>query len=356
MLGHIVIKVKVTLSNKSSRPAPNDTFRAESGGASKTRDRARHLLALLEQDALNKLRKDRSNRDLHVPLLSGDPGMHRHVLHCELKLHWQPPKFHHLAQAEPDGDRPDILRWRVPVSQDIARVPEAPALTKEERRNGLQVHLVRVLPEVLAADRPPLLWKHADEELLREVAYHHSGSKLPFALAREHRGRSREDGGRPGSENPVARVRRRQQLHQSQIAQPGVPREFAGGRLVRDDVVEGHHWARDQVPIFGQAHWHDRLEVPVVVPLAVVQLEVVELIRDGPEAAHRVGELPVQLARVRFCSRRFGNGTQTKILTCLKRQADPRSEKGSPVALPFVPVVEWLRRTNSRSELREFPM
>ena len=84
--------------------------------------------------------------------------------------------------------------------------------------------------------------------------------------------------------------------------QPGVPREFAGGRLVRDDVVEGHHWTRDQVPVFGQAHWHDRLEVPVVVPLAVVQLEVVELIRDGPEAAHRVGELPVQLARVRFCS------------------------------------------------------
>ena len=33
------------------------------------------------------------------------------------------------------------------------------------------------------------------------------------------------------------------------------------------------------------------LEIPVVVPLAVVQLEVVELIRDGPDAAHRVGEL-----------------------------------------------------------------
>ena len=38
--------------------------------------------------------------------------------------------------------------------------------------DGLQVHLVRVVPEVLAADRPPLLGKHANEELLREVAYH----------------------------------------------------------------------------------------------------------------------------------------------------------------------------------------
>jgi hypothetical protein len=41
--------------------------------------------------------------------------------------------------------------------------------------------------------------------------------------------------------------------------------------------------------------------------LAVVQLEVVELIRDGPEAAHRVAELPVQLARRRFSSRGLGN-------------------------------------------------
>ena len=87
---------------------------------------------------------------LHVPLLSGDPGMHRHVLHRELNLDGQTPKLHHLAQAEPDGDRPDVLRRRVPVRQDIARVPEAPALAEEERRDGLQVHLVRVAPEVLA--------------------------------------------------------------------------------------------------------------------------------------------------------------------------------------------------------------
>src|SRR4029077_5620276 len=32
--------------------------------------RARHLLVSLEQDALNKLRHDRSDRHLHVPLLS----------------------------------------------------------------------------------------------------------------------------------------------------------------------------------------------------------------------------------------------------------------------------------------------
>ena len=158
-----------------------------------------HPSASLEQHTLNELRKDRNDKDLHVPLLSGDPGVHRHVLHRELKLDWQSPKFHHLGQAEPDGDRPDVLRRRIPVRQDIARVPEAPALAEEDRRDGLQVHLVRVAPEVLPADGPPLLGKHADELLLREVARHETGPELPLALAREHRCRSREDGGRPGS-------------------------------------------------------------------------------------------------------------------------------------------------------------
>src|SRR6478609_11860106 len=147
---------------------------------------ARHRSVSLEQDALDELRKDRSDRDLHIPLLSGDPGVHWHVLHSELKLDWQSPKFHNLAQGQPNWDSPDVLRRRGPVSQDITRVPEAPALAKEDRSDGLQVHLVRVGLAVLAADRPPLLGKHANEVLLREVAYHHSGPKLPFALAREH--------------------------------------------------------------------------------------------------------------------------------------------------------------------------
>ena len=190
--------------------------------------RVRHLLASLKQDALDELRNDRSDLELHVPLLSGYPGMHRHVLHRELNFDGQTSQLHHFAQAEPDGDRPDVLRRRGPVRKDIARVPDAPALAEEKRRDGLQVHLVCVGPAVLAADRPPLLWKHADEELLREVAYHDTWSKLPFALAGELRGRSREDEGRPGSENPVARVRRRQQLQQSQIAQSGGPLELAG--------------------------------------------------------------------------------------------------------------------------------
>jgi hypothetical protein len=47
----------------------------------------------------------------------------------------------------------------------------------------------------------------------------------------------------------------------------------------------------------GQAHWQHRLEIPVAVPVAVVQLEVVELIRDRPDAAYRVGKLPIQIAR-----------------------------------------------------------
>ena len=59
--------------------------------------------------------------------------MHRHVLHRELNLDGQTPKLHHLGQAEPDGDRPDVLRRRVPVRQDITRIPEAPALAEEDR-------------------------------------------------------------------------------------------------------------------------------------------------------------------------------------------------------------------------------
>src|SRR5206468_4203798 len=137
-----------------------------------------HLSASLKQGAFDKLRNNRSNLDLHVPLLPGYPGMHGHVLHRELNLEGQTPQLHHLAQAEPDGDRPDVLRRRGPVRKDIARVADAPALAEEKRGDGLQVHLVCVGPAVLAADRPPLLGKHADEELLREVAYHDTRAKL----------------------------------------------------------------------------------------------------------------------------------------------------------------------------------
>ena len=91
--------------------------------------------------------------------------------------------------------------------------------------------------------------------VFREVSHHDTRAELPFALTGKSRGRGRKDGGRSRSKNPVARVRRRQQLQQSQIAQSGGPLELAGGHLVWDDVVEGHHRTRDQVPIFSQAHW-----------------------------------------------------------------------------------------------------
>src|SRR5512133_1064019 len=88
----------------------------------------RLLFALLEQDALDQLRNDRSDRDLHVPLLSGDPGVHGHVLHRELKLDGQTPQLCHLAYTEPYRHRPDVWRRRVPVRQNIARVADVPAL------------------------------------------------------------------------------------------------------------------------------------------------------------------------------------------------------------------------------------
>src|SRR4029453_18443030 len=157
----------------------------------------------------------------------------------------------------------------------------------------LQVHLVGVWPAMLATNRPPLLGKHTDEVLFRKIAYHYTRPKLPLALSREVRRCRRENGCRPCTKHPVTRTRRREQFQQSQIAQPGVPREIAGRRLMRDDVVEGHHWSRDQVQVLSQAYWHHRLEIPVVAPLAVVQLEIVKLIRDGPDATHWVSKLPV---------------------------------------------------------------
>src|SRR4030095_2460699 len=158
---------------------------------------ARHRSASLEQDALDELRYNGSNRDLHVPLLSGYPRVHWHVLHRELNFDGQTSQLHHLGQGEPDGERPDVLRRRGPVCKNIAGVPDAPALAEEDRRDGLQVHLVRVEPAVLPPDGPPLLWKHAEEDLLREVAHHDTRPSLPFALASEVRGRSGEAEGRP---------------------------------------------------------------------------------------------------------------------------------------------------------------
>ena len=106
-------------------------------------------------------------------------------MYCTARLNFdgQTSQLHHFGQAEPDGDRPDVLRRCGPVRKDIARVPDAPALAEEKRRDRLRVHLVRVGPAVLAADKPPLLWKDAEEELLREVAHHHTGSGLPLSLA-----------------------------------------------------------------------------------------------------------------------------------------------------------------------------
>ena len=129
----------------------HDTAVYEMGSShSCTSSVVRLLFASLEQDALNKLRKDRNDKDLHVPLLSGDPGMHRHVLHRELNLDWQTPKFHHLAKPSPTGT--------VQTSSDgafqFARIlPEYPRLQPSPKKiecDGLQVHLVRVWPEVLA--------------------------------------------------------------------------------------------------------------------------------------------------------------------------------------------------------------
>src|SRR5215468_1917641 len=97
-----------------------------------TPTKIRPLSASLKQDTFDKFWKNRSNLDLHVPLLSGYPGMHRNVLHRELNFDRQTPKLHHFAKAKPNWDRPNVLRRGVPIYQDITRVAQVPALAEED--------------------------------------------------------------------------------------------------------------------------------------------------------------------------------------------------------------------------------
>src|SRR5215469_4988571 len=215
---------------------------------------------------------------------------------------------------------------------------------------------------MLAGEGEPLLRKHANEVLLREVTGYESRAELPFTLPSEVRGRSGEDGCRAQSKDPVTRVRRREQLQQSRIAQPGVPVELAGGGLVRDNVVEGHDWPRDQIQILGQTNRHHRLEIPVVVPMAVVQQEVVELALYGPDAADRVAELPVQIAR-RFSVPRglagdilirgFTDRAETKLFPALQRNEQRNMRVlGKRLSDRTSACIRFFRRT---SEVRNKP-
>ena len=111
--------------------------------------------------------------------------MHWHVLDRKVNLDGQPAELKDLAQAKSNRNRPDIFRRRGPVRQDVARVPETPALAEKDRRDRLKIHLVGVGPTMLAADGPPLLGEYADKEFLGEVAYHHARTELPLALAGE---------------------------------------------------------------------------------------------------------------------------------------------------------------------------
>src|SRR5262245_21552571 len=97
--------------------------------------------SLLEEHSLDELRNDRSDLNLHVPLLAGVPGEHRHVLQPELELDREPAQSHHLADAETDGHGPDVAGRGLPVRQDVARVPDIPAVAEEDGRDGLKVEL-----------------------------------------------------------------------------------------------------------------------------------------------------------------------------------------------------------------------
>src|SRR5215471_3455609 len=98
-------------------------------------------LESLEQNTLDQLRDD--DLDLYVPLPPGAPRPHRHVLERQLELDGQSAQLHHLSQSDAEWHRPDIAGRRLPVRQDVARVPDAPAIAEKHRCDGLEVELAR---------------------------------------------------------------------------------------------------------------------------------------------------------------------------------------------------------------------
>src|SRR5262245_34817005 len=110
-----------------------------------------HSVSSLEKCTLDELPNDGSDLDLDVPLLSIS-GAHGHVLQGQLKLHGQGSQLHDLAEADADGNRPDVARRRLPVREDVARIPDVPAVAKEECGDRLKVELPRVRPIVVASN------------------------------------------------------------------------------------------------------------------------------------------------------------------------------------------------------------
>src|SRR5205814_2606815 len=57
----------------------------------------------LEQNAVDEFWNNRSNLDLHIPFLSGDPRMHWHILDRKLNLDGQTAKLTTLPRPSPTG-------------------------------------------------------------------------------------------------------------------------------------------------------------------------------------------------------------------------------------------------------------
>ena len=166
-------------------------------------------------------------------------GMHDHILNGDLEFDGQTSQLHDLADVHTDGHGPHFSGRRHPVRQDIAGVADVPAVAKEERGDWLNIELARVLPTVVASDGPPLQGEGADDEVLRKIADQAAGAELKLTLPGKVRGRGREDEGRPDSEDPVTRLRGRDELREGQVAQACVAMEVAGGRLERAMSYKG---------------------------------------------------------------------------------------------------------------------
>ena len=163
---------------------------------------------------------------------------------------------------------------------------------------------------------------------VRHVGDDERGPHLELSLARVDGAGRREDEGRAEAEQPAAAVRRREELELRPVAEVGRAGVGAGGGLVRDAVVDLDHGARDQVDVLGQADRHHGLEVQVVVPAVVRQLEVVELKLQGPEVRDRVGQLLGELVgRLRG----FGRGRRGRLgrVRCSPRGRAER-DRGRP--------------------------
>ena len=161
------------------------------------------------------------------------------------------------AEATADRHGPFLTSRCKPVHRDDRRRGQVPAVLHVVVDEWLGEAGIYRWPQRIAADRPLIVEQHAEHPMSRRRQEH--GRRAEQDSARpENRiagGRNGED--RANAPDQFARVRRRQEQRLGNIANTVGAAVFRRIRLA-DQRNDG---ARDDVPVFVQVHWNDRLDI-----------------------------------------------------------------------------------------------